>query len=265
MKITNYLPVVLLSGALVGCKATAPAAPPQALTNMESFEIVLPKDVVGNEKTWNVDFRPFQNGNYGSSGIFDFFSVDYKADKNNSELNISACNGERYDTGRVYQSCTSYLSDIKITEKENHRVLTITPKLKSESKGGLLIPEPIPNITFDKLYGYLSSQEVTFKGNITSKFNSESIKGNFDRLMPRYSWKRGKADVAHRQFKDTYSLTLSSGESVVISAGFYPYRDGSIVEYVVKATTENNPRMRKIDWVKASKEVKDQIEKIVNS
>ncbi|MCF2908318.1 hypothetical protein L1285_08280 [Pseudoalteromonas sp. DL2-H2.2] len=264
-RIKNYLPAVLVCSTLVGCKAT-PLPPPQVLSNMESFEVILPNDVVGNTKTWNVNFRPFQNGSREQgSNIYNYFSVDYTANTQTSELDISACNGERYPNGTDYKSCASYLADVTVTKKENHKILTITPKLKSLSRGGFLIFKPIPKMTIDKLYGYLSRQEITFKGNITSKFNTESIKGNFDRLMTRHSWRAGQADAAHRQFKDTYTLTLSTGEQVVISAGFYPYRDGSIVEYVVNSITQNDPSVRQVDWVKTSEEVKKHIEKVVNS
>ena len=263
-KVLNYLPAIILSTSLIGCKATNPPAPPQEITNPEQFEIVLPKVVSENEKTWNVNFLPFNNGSYGSSGIYDFYSVEYIANKETSEMNFSACNGEKYNTGSVYKSCVNYLADIEVIDSEEQRTLKIRPKLKTESKKSFIIPKAVPDVSIEQFFGYLSNQEIIFKGSITSQFNIESVKGNFDRLLSNYDW-QGEADAAHRQFKDTYTFNVSSGENIIISAGFYPYRDGSIVEYAVKAISDYNPKTRKIDWAKVTEEVRDYLNKVVNN
>lgn len=255
---------VALATTITGCGMTTPAAPPQPLTNMEAFTVILPNNVAYSD-TWNIDFRPFQNEKRGSSAeIRKHFKANYKK-VNNSELESSFCNTETFSsTGSQYKSCVTYLSDVVTKDLGDATQVTIQPKLRSEVKGGLLIPISIPKVDNMAFYGYLSSQKVTIKNKITSEYPSEAIKGNFDRMATSYKW-GGEADAAHRQFKDSYIIRTSTGIEGRISAGFYPYREGSIVQYVVDGLSSNNSATRSVDWQQAMAEIQKRIEEIVNS
>lgn len=260
--VKKVLVLSIATTIIAGCNSTPPP-PPETLNNAAAFEVLIPAVASGNQNTWNVDFRPFTNGSYGSSSIYNFYKVGYQPDGDN--MKFSACNGERYSTGRTYQSCTHY--DLKgnvVTDDSGNSTLTLIPVMKTQEKGGLIIDKRIPDVTLEKLYGYLSSQKIEFAGKVTSEYSPESIKGNFDRMLSSYSW-GGEADAAHRQFKDSYNFRTSQGASVIISAGFYPYREGSIVQYAIRATTDNDETARKVDWVEISEEVRKKIEQVVKS
>lgn len=249
---------------LTGCVATTPAAPPMPLTNMEPFTIIVPKNADSTD-TWNVKFDSYRRELRGSTAdIRNYFVAEHTLVGQN-ELKSDFCNEERFASGSVYQSCVTYTSDVVTKDLGENTEVTIQPKLRTEKKEGLLIAISIPNFKHENLYGYLSSHSITTNGKITSEFPSESIKGNFDRLASKYSWKSGTADSAHRQFKDTYIIKTSSGIQGRVSAGFYPYREGSLVQYVLDGMSQADNATRKVDWSEAMKEINKTLEIIVNS
>jgi hypothetical protein len=256
--------VIGVTAVLTGCGITTPAAPPMQLTNMEAFTIIVPKNV-NNTNTWNVKFNSFQRKLRGSTPEIPKHFRATHTEVGENEIKFDFCNTETFSNTSVYKSCVTYTSDVVTKDLGENTEITIQPKLRTETKGGLLIPISIPNIDHDYFYGYLSRHSITTNGKITSEFPSESIKGNFDRMASRYSWKSGKADAAHRQFQDTYVIKTSSGVEGRVSMGFYPYREGSIVQYVVDGTSKTNNAARKVDWSKAMKEISKTIEQIVNS
>jgi hypothetical protein len=250
-----------------GCMATKKPPQIELITNAESFEVILPLGAESEGTTgWNIDFRPFTNYTIAKgSTIKDFYQITYNEVTSSSELTTNICRGQKFETGSVFKSCINYLADVKTTRSEDDLKVIITPKKEIKQVGGFMMDISLPNVNISDYFGYLSSQEVTVRSKITSKYSSEAIKGNFDRLLKRHKWENGQADAAHRQFKDTYLMTLNNNTDVHISVGFYPYRDGSIVEFVATGISSKNNQTRSINWSTIFNEIEEKLKGVVNS
>lgn len=259
--------LITLTLLLIGCGSTQPPPPPQPLTNMEPFKIIVPKDLNSTD-TWGINFNSHRRVRNGSTyEIGKHFVVGHQKVSQN-EMKTNFCNTETYSsTGRTHSSCVTVTSDVEINDLGDSSEIMISPKLKTNGpKGGTLIfTISHPDLKNEHLYSYFSSHKVSHSGKITSSFPSESIKGNFDRLAKKFSWNAGQSDSAHRQFKDTYLIKTSNGIEGIVSAGFFPYRDGSIVQYVVEGVSKGKQSIREVDWNEAMKEIEEKIQKIVNS
>jgi hypothetical protein len=256
------VPALLISGCNV-----LQTQPPQSLAvSGAPFTIELPKDLNYSQGDgWGLDFYSFKNKNF-SGTIQHFFSVEFDAEQELNALSTNICRGEIMESGSTFQSCVKYTADINMQTFADSVKLTITPKEKTVAQGrnAIFIPISLPEIDLEDWYGYLSSQKITTsKIKVTSPYPSESVKGNFDRMLSQHKWGSGQADAAHRQFQNTYKITVNADTDVLVSAGFYPYRDGSIVEYVITGVSGNNKNLRTINWNLTLKEVKAKIASVI--
>jgi hypothetical protein len=253
-----------VAGLLSGCGATSfisVAPPSETAISATPFTIVVPKDIEGSAANLKgVQLSPFQN----RSGQLEFFSVQYEQ-KQSNELTTSVCRGDAHNTGRKYQSCVHIDSQVSIQEHADSYEIIVNP-IKSRSEQGrsaIMLPIALPDVDVNKWYAWTSNQTVAYKGKTTASFSPESIKGNFDRKLKRHSWGNSQADGALRQFKDTYIINLGDGMRAVVGAAFFPYRDGTMIEYYIKgeAGTQNGVTSR--DWNKAISLARAEIDKVI--
>ncbi len=251
-------------------QACVQTAPPKATSiSGQEFKIIVPKKVdTFAAQAWGINFLPFNNSKYKSKGIQNFYRVDYSVNNVLKQMETKACKGEYFSgSRRSFQSCIAYMLGHAVIEKEDYFEITLKPKQRIETQGKspLFIPMPFPDADLNSLYGWLSSQQVTFSGKIVSDYPSESVKGNFDRLLANHTWGK-KADAAHRQFRDSYYISIGDDIRVIISASFYPYKNnGTMVEYLIDARSENNPSVRERDWKEVIEKAIKRIESVAKS
>lgn len=268
MKAAKLVISIVIILLLQACVQTAP--PKTTAISGKEFKIIVPKGLERTEsQAWGINFMPFRNviRRNSKGSIEEFYSVGYELASSTNQLVTKACKGDYFiSTRSVYQSCIEYKIGHKVVDKGESLEITLTPKQKTTTPGKNLvfIPMPLPKVNETSLPGWLSSQRVQLRGQIISDFPSESIKGNFDRLLENYSW-GAKADAAHRQFRDSYAIKMNKDITVVISAGFYPYKNGSMIEYIIEGRSENNPDVNERNWKAILEKVIQRLESVAQS
>ncbi|AVP87241.1 hypothetical protein phytr_2850 [Candidatus Phycorickettsia trachydisci] len=154
--------------------------------------------------------------------------------------NISLVDNGVSGSGRIYRL------NVNKSNELNNKIITLRAESMGTYQEGLILPFPLPN--FD-LQSYLISASVYYNFELNSEFSTESIKANFDRILKN----EGK----------NYKVILSNA-SCLISARFYPYRNGSKVLIEAKLfsiKTTNNI----INVSQSIFELEQRLKNIVNS
>ena len=270
---------LLLAGlsvwGMVACaKSKAPSE--TSISNASPLTITVPKDLEGSDKTLkgirfrSVDYTQQQGdilpGVHSTANtILDFFSVGF-SEPAPGQLTTTMCRGEQYDDGHRDKSCVAYDARVVITEEADQSRIIITPiKMRAEQgRNGIFLPINLPKFDLSDWYRYVSDQLITAKYKVTSKYGPESIKGNYDRSLPKKQFSEGEADGALRQFKDAYLIDEKGEFKVIVRAAFYPYRDGSMVEFYLEGDSRDKKTITSVDWKAALASTKSKLDKIAN-
>ena len=133
-------------------------------------------------------------------------------------------------------------------------------RLNQNSTLGGVFAYKIPTFTSDEVIEILSSTTHGFTFEVDSKFESESVNGNFRRLASRDFT---KFSAGEKIYENSYYLALE-GVDVKIEVTTYPYRNGSkctvSARYKTKPNTSNIISITEIE-----EKIKVAVEKIVNA
>ena len=117
-----------------------------------------------------------------------------------------------------------------------------------------IIPISTPSATEQGWYSYMSGHSAYYSNKLESEYPSESIKGNFDRLLSRNVVGSGRVNAATRQYRNLYKMNVD-GFEILISAEFFPYKNCSIVDYVVQGVSNPDSNTKFVDWTGVMKQI----------
>jgi len=266
MKSTQIIITGVIVVGLAGCASRSVAPPSEIQINAEPFIIDVQKNVNNSDTLLKgVKLSSFTNTR-GEAPIYYFYSVSFKQDIINSELITEACRGTLHSSGSKYKSCIYFYSKVKVSESNDHYEIEIKPTKKRLVQGhnAVFFPIDLPSANVDKLYEWISNQSVSINAEYTTEFPPESIKANFDRNLPKYTWERGESNAASKQYKDTYSLELNNNVSVKIGTSVYPYKNGSLIKTRIFANHKTMKNIQLVDWSKILQNVSKKIDLVVN-
>lgn len=265
MKSLNMMGTGVALLGLAGCASLAVAPPSEIRLNEQPFTITVPKSLnSSNSLLKGVNLGSFTNTG-GKRPIRKFYSMSFKEDKNNSELVTEACKGDLHDNGLRYQSCIYFDSKVLVTDAGDSYKIEIKPYRKRlvQGKNAVFLPIALPVADVNKWNEWISKQTVSVNSEYSSKYSSESIKGNFDRNLSKYTWRSGESDAASKQFKDTYALSIDDA-NVKIGVSIFPYKNGSIAKTRIMAKYTNLKKESSIDWQTILKNVNNKLDDVVN-
>lgn len=249
---------------LAGCAATSVAPPAESPLSGDPFTIIVPKDLNGstNGILKGVRLGSFNNV-WGQSPIRSFFSVSFV--ESATELTTEICRGDLHDHGSTFKSCVFYDSRITVSEEDNSFKITLTPYRVRVAQGRnpIFLPIGLPEVNLKKWYGWLSSQTVVTSHKATSQYGPESIKGNFDRKLQRYSRRELQADAALKQFKDTYVFNIDNNSTAVVGTSIYPYKNGTLVEMYIEGRGDTVDGLTIRDWTTSLTSLKKNLDEVV--
>jgi|GEM_PF-1901178 len=266
----NKVVVAAIASSLIvltGCKSTGKQANNITHLNLEPFKITLPKDI--DAKLASVSFfleKKHLRTTDASSEYFEQYQAKLPSP---NQLALSGCFASySRQTGMGYRSCEKYHAIAKGITAESSNTLTITPSHLEREQGRMLfIPIKFPNTTTDDYLHWLARHNVTSpKNEVKSKYSVEATRSNFERRLSK-EW--NALPTTHttqqllKQYKDVYLVELSESMNAVIAAKFFPYRDGSIVNYqLVGISLPSNSKH--VDWNKGFKQANQIINEIIN-
>lgn len=266
MKPLKLIMLLTASTLLASCAGGAKIKPTATALSDKPFVLEVPKGLTGEESLLKgvkiKDYKKFKRG----EGVRDFFSVKIIEHPKVSELTTEICRGEYFPSARSYnKSCVFYDAKVSITENTASYTIAIAPyKLRSEQgRNALFFPIDLPKAGINQWYNWVARQSIHFSYEATSKYPSESIKGNFDRSFQKYT-SLGQKDAALKQFKDSYILPRVGDTHVSVGASFYPYREGSLVksEFVAEDFDRNGKTV--VDWVSVVNKAKSMVDGVVS-
>ncbi|WP_026842902.1 hypothetical protein [Citrifermentans bremense] len=169
----------------------------------------------------------------------------------------------RVDNG-VSGSGTVYSVNYSLKHDHTNTILQMTPTQRKTYQGGLIMSWEPPTFTEEDLFSYLCSQQVGYRVEINSEFNTESIFSNFKRLATEEQFRQGeKDDVTGKIFKNRFSMMVDDTK-VYFSVETFPYRNGTkaIIYLSVpgRYTSENT-----VDFNVILKDLKTKLEAIINA
>lgn len=253
MRIVSTLLLALGLGTLYGCGTMGVAPQITETVSAEPFVAVVPKNLINKEASLLKGLRltPFKNKKDVGQPIETFYSVEFTENKEASQLETAVCRGDYHvSTQSTHSSCVYYDAKVSVSDLGESYKVSIEPFQVRTKKGknAIFIPIKPPVVTMDMWYGWLSDHDVFVAHKAESKYSPESIKGNFDRKLENYLWGEGKKDAALRQYKTTYLMSLVGPLKAYVGASFYPYRDGTIVEFKVKGESKHEKGNKSVDW-----------------
>lgn len=256
----------LIALSLAGCKATSVAPQNIAMTNTP-YTIKLPKTLdYSKGHAWGISFNDEMIWSGGTPEVKRFEGHTTSIDENNS-IRTEVCKGsETVQTGAVYQSCVTYHASTSFVDKDDHSELTLIPEniVTNQGRSILFLPIALPKASEGEWFNLIADHSVWKSSKIDSEYPSDSIKGNFDRLLTRYSRRKASANEYHRQYRNAYSMVVD-GIEVVISADFYPYKNGSLVDLVIEAKGNAKVAGQSIDWTVILEQVDDRIQAVIDA
>ena len=266
----------LLACLALGNACATVSAPAESPLDGAPIVIRAPKDLQHADDRWkgvhleSIDYTREQEdilpGVHSTNNpIRDFFSVHF-TDATPGELTTTVCRGEQHPDGHRYRSCVFFDAHVVATEGPDDVRFVVTPwrRRTEQGRNAIFIPIDLPKATVADWYRYLSTQSVVSQHRITSKFSPESLKGNFDRRLPRQDEREREADAALRQFKDAYVIEEKDGTTTRVGAAFYPYRDGALVELVLLGRSRGGPTPTSLDWAATLAAVRAKLDGIAN-
>lgn len=133
------------------------------------------------------------------------FSVRFHEATPSGVLTTEICRGDLHDSGKRFKSCLFYDSRIAIFEDTSSYWIIVTPYQFDtlQERNAVFLPIRLPDTNVNMWYEWISNHTIAVRHKATSQYSTESIKGNFDRKLTRFSFKEEQADVALNQFKDT--------------------------------------------------------------
>lgn len=161
-------------------------------------------------------------------------------------------------SGKIYQvNCA-------VEKNKDNMVIKFQPVAYKTYQQGLILPFKVPSFTEQELIEYIAKQSVFLSLELTSPYNTESTYANFMRLTENISGLRGEKDsITAKLYKGQFVLSSKYGK-VVFSLETFPYRNGSkaVINLAIPGSfTSDN----EVDFVVIIKEIKAQLENIVNS
>jgi predicted small lipoprotein YifL len=263
MKKIILLAVVVLSlSTLSGCQSTGlnPLAIPDAFTNFESPEVkfTLPSQKMSTSTGISgISFDSFHNGPSSSQQKLNWKIID----KNTLEVH------RREDNG-IAGSGVMYKVNYKIDYQGDDLVVTFKPISSKVYQQGFIGKKDVPNFDITE---FLSTAVFEHKFEINSEYPADSIKANFERLLPKkqtspYEMKEMMmARMAGKKVsvKDWYVLQLDTSKTWIQVESF-PYRKGSKVVITTKVNTAKSAN-NTIDVKQVFNEIEKKVASIVNS
>lgn len=152
---------------------------------------------------------------------------------------------ERRTDNGVAGSGIIYAVEKKVTSQGDNTIVTFTPKAQKTYQEGVILPFPLPKLNIES---YLSQATLDYKFELDSPYQVDSIKANFDRLIPT---------------SGGYRLSVG-GTECDITLEVHPYRNGTkAIIYSTIHTTKSHNNV--IDLVQIIAELKKQIQQIMNA
>lgn len=270
MKFLNMIATGVALLGLAGCASLAVAPPSEVSLNEAPFTITVPKTLNRSDSLLKgVELGYLRKLGYlrnnVESPVRTIYQVSFKEDKNNSELVTEACEGHLHYDGSIDQSCIYFDSKVLVTDAGDSYKIEIKPYRKRlvQGKDAMFLPIKLPVANVNKWREWISNQTVSVNSEYSSKYSTESIKGNFDRNLSKHTWKSGESDAASKQFEDTYALSIDDA-NVEIGVSIFPYQNGSLVKTRIKANATNFKEVSSIDWQTILNNVNDKLDNVVN-
>ncbi len=284
----------MLSISIIGC-SEGPQPPQIKSINPPKKEVVIklnfPKNDPVTEKKLQINkndlldkiennmyhfsyYREYDIVRYGPINNLAGININY----NDKEYKINYLNTQDYKNGTVYKTEVIFRAPYKfepnkilIKYPNNYTYKPCNDALGMEIKP-LDNPEKLKQDVFrilDKLPKsklYLSKRYL-LKGEINTKYPTDSIYANFKRLMGQYTgyyyWTDSKEKISPIEKENTFNLKIKD-KIYPINIKIYPYRNGSKVDYKAyisyKIYSNGTSTLTKQDIENAKKE----IERVVN-
>lgn len=261
MRTRLYLSVFLLL-FFSGCAAVNMAEKPSMVAQLNSppLKILIPNETDVNAANYeNLHFyrhlwnRSYANGNMLQEDLIREWRLP------NDSIEVE----RRTDNG-VAGSGIIYIVDYSVSTTTDNTIIDLKPVNYRTYKQGLIMPFPVPSFTEGDLIHYLLEDTIRYTMEVNSKYDPQSIYGNFMRLAKSASYGEGeKDDVTGDIIKSRFYLPYKD-HRIYFSLKTFPYRNGTkaiIHLYIPGILTSPNT----VDFAKIIKGVKSQIESIVNS
>ena len=152
--------------------------------------------------------------------------------------------------------------EIKVTHKDTDKGVKVTfsvVKVRSY-QGGIIVKTPIPKLDIKQ---FLSSAYFNYCFELNSKYDKESVKGNFDRLLNKHG---SDTNIVMQKYNNNYyfKTDLATYSSNV---GFFPYRGGSkiIVDSKIQLTASRNQKGNVITLHHVVADLKKKMNKVLNA
>lgn len=157
-----------------------------------------------------------------------------------------------------------YTVNYTVNENAKGYSVLFQPVQVATYQQGLIGKFPVPNFTPENLSTYLKSFSIHYKIEINSKYNSDSVYANFERLAKKQAFDTGETDPVTGKIYKNWFITNYKGKPVRYVVQTYPYQNGSkSVIYVALPASETSPG--NVDFQTVIKEVKSQLSDIANS
>ncbi len=260
MKRVRLLFIIFFFFLVAGCAGLpiTKSAPVAKKLNVKLLKIVIPNIVNGHEY---IDIKPmhtiwgvrYYRGSISQRQLLIIKNIT----KNTFTVERRSDNG-------ISGSGIIYTVQFNIKKGPKNTYVTYKPLRFKTYQEGILLPFPVPSFSEQDLINFLKSRRVYYKMEFDSKYNSESIFANFDRLAEKVNYKAGERDpVTGKIFKNRFAI-LYKNQRIYFSLEIYPYRNGSktIVYLTIPGIYTSNNLINFDILLKAAK---TRIAEIVNS
>lgn len=260
MKKSLFVVAVATIFAMAGCaKMTPKPVQITELTNPVSTNVIIPNDP-------NVDANVFTSLAFTASWGQSYYNGNISKQqliriKNKTESTFEL--DRRTDNGRAGSGIV-YSVDYSLNKNDKNTVLAFKPIKFKTYQEGLIMPFSVPDFNESDLVSYITSNQVHYKLEIDSQYNTESIFANFKRLATEERFRQGEKDpVTGKIFKNRFSMPVNNGK-IIFSLETFPYRNGTkavIYLNVPGYLTSDNT----VDFNVILSDIKSKLESIVNS
>jgi len=254
-----HILIILLAFILVSCSGVT-ANPPKSgnIINTDNLLIIIPKKAerpcVLDNSLCEYFYYIQHDGSASGFSKRDFVRIK-KSNSNKLIVDRRIDNGIS-GSGKIYQCKFS------ISKSDNKIKLSIIPRQWKEYHEGLIFPFPIPKFNTENILSAVVPY-IKYTFGINSKFNTESVYSNFERILKYKKLSRPYKDpVTGKIFNREFYIT-NRGKQINFFVEVIPYRNGSKSVFYIKlpsCTTSNNT----VDFSLLMKEVNFKLKKIVN-
>lgn len=207
--------------------------------------------------------------------VYKVSGTELREDAASKIMYVTNFNGQdffnQYNGTTRYSSYVKYTVQVELTDDASNYILALYPNQKESVQGSDvigLVKYPVPYFSLSDLLTFLGSGAVTFKVEVDSPYNTESIYANFKRYLKEETYAEGYKDpVTGKIFKSSFLMTLgNTAEDARLFVETYPYRNGT--KAVVTVSCKLHPgsmQGNQIDVGAQIAQIAQEIERIVKS